>query len=330
VANPLVEVVNLKKEFSLSQKSLRIHAVDGVDLSVERGEIVGLVGESGCGKTTLGRCILRLVEPTSGVVNFDGNDISKIHGEKLRAIRKRMQIVFQDPFASLDPRWRVYEILEEPLRIHNIVPKRERKNEISRLLGNVGLSDDALYRYPHEFSGGQRQRIGIARAVALRPEFVVADEPVSALDVSVRAQVLNLLLKLKQENNISILFIGHDLGVVRQICSRVAVMYLGIVVETADVDCLFDNPRHPYTRALLSAIPSVHNIGGKSAPPSTVFGDVPSPVNIPSGCRFHTRCSFAQEICKNETPKLVGSTLNPAHQTACHFSETIPAYSPAS
>ena len=308
VHNSLIEVTNLKKEFSLSDSNQQVKAVDGVDLTIDRAEIVGLVGESGCGKSTLGRCILRLLEPTSGMVTFKGEDIFKYSGEKLRTMRRQMQIVFQDPFASLDPRWRVYDILEEPLRVHNMVPRNDRKVEVVRLLNDVGLGEDAAYRHPHEFSGGQRQRIGIARSIALRPEFIVADEPVSALDVSVRAQILNLLLKLRQERDISILFIGHDLGVVRQICTRIAVMYLGIVVEIAPADELFENPRHPYTRALLDAIPSIHNIGGSKANKGAVFGDVPSPIDIPSGCRFRSRCAYAQEICRQTVPQLIGDT----------------------
>jgi oligopeptide/dipeptide ABC transporter ATP-binding protein len=322
VPNPLVEVINLKKQFQITAKKQQVHAVDGVSLTVDKGEIVGLVGESGCGKTTLGRCILRLVEPSSGSIIFAGENIAAYKGEQLRTLRRRMQIVFQDPFASLDPRWRVYEILEEPLRVHNMVPPKERKAEVIRLLNDVGLGADAIYRFPHEFSGGQRQRIGIARSIALKPEFLVADEPVSALDVSIRAQILNLLLKLRREKDISILFIGHDLGVVRQICTRIAVMYLGVIVEIALTNDLFENPRHPYTRALLSAIPSIHNVGSASAQKSSVTGDVPSPVDIPSGCRFRTRCQFAQDICTTEIPGLDGDT----HKTACHFAATIPPF----
>jgi len=239
-----------------------------------------------------------------------------------------MQIVFQDPYASLDPRQRVYEIIEEPLRVHNIVPAKDRKAEVIRLLSDVGLGEDSLYRYPHEFSGGQRQRIGIARAIALRPRFIVADEPVSALDVSVRAQVLNLLIKLQQQRGISILFIGHDLGVVRQICSRIAVMYLGIVVELATADELFENPRHPYTRALLSAIPSIHNVGGSASKKLEVSGDVPSPVDIPSGCRFRTRCAFAQDICAQKSPDLLNIAESSHHEVACHFSGSLPLQKP--
>jgi oligopeptide transport system ATP-binding protein len=327
VSNPIVEVLNLKKEFLLS-RSQQVHAVDGVDISVDHGEIVGLVGESGCGKTTLGRCLLRLIEPTSGSIKFDDEDVMTFSGEKLRRIRRQMQIVFQDPLASLDPRWRVNEIIDEPLRVHNIVPSKERPAEIARLLNEVGLGADAAFRFPHEFSGGQRQRIGIARAISLRPKFLVADEPVSALDVSVRAQILNLLLKLRTERQISILFIGHDLGVVRQVCSRIAVMYLGIIVEIATADELFDNPLHPYTRALLSSIPSIHNIGGKSSSVTSVSGEVPSPIDMPSGCRFRTRCSFAQEICAKETPPLSPLDGQLSHRSACHFNKVLPVFYP--
>jgi oligopeptide/dipeptide ABC transporter ATP-binding protein len=325
----LLEITDLRKHYGLTGSHERVRALDGVTLSIEGGEVLGVVGESGCGKTTLGRCILQLVAPTSGTVKFKDRDLGTVKGKELRSVRREMQIIFQDPYASLDPRWRTFEILEEPLRVHNVVPRAERKAEVMRLLADVGLPADAAYRYPHEFSGGQRQRIGIARAIALRPDFLIADEPVSALDVSVRAQILNLLLALQKDKGITILFIGHDLGVVRQISQRVAVMYLGIVVEQADADQLFDNPRHPYTRALLSAIPSIRNIGGKKNTNSTSAGEIPSPIAVPTGCRYHTRCSFAQDICESQVPTLAAITGQSRHSVACHFSETLPTFLPA-
>jgi oligopeptide/dipeptide ABC transporter ATP-binding protein len=326
---PLLEVTDLVKHFPitrstglLSHVTEPLKAVDSVSLTLDAGETLGLVGESGCGKSTLGRCILRLIEPTGGKVTFDGQDIRALSPEAMRQERQAMQIVFQDPFASLNPRMSIGQILEEPLRVHKIIPAAEVRAEVARLLDQVGLPAEASRRFPHEFSGGQRQRVGIARALALRPKMIVADEPVSALDVSIRAQILNLFIRLQRETGVALLFIAHDLGAVRQISRRVAVMYLGKIVELADADELYDNPRHPYTRALLAAVPSIE---GKKPVAEKVEGDVPSPIDIPSGCRFRTRCPFVQPICAEEEPPLAPFDGGPAsHFSACHFAATLP------
>ena len=326
---PLLEVQNLTKRFPLTRQTGpftrvtdQVRAVDGVDLTLEPGETLGLVGESGCGKSTLGRCLLRLIEPTSGTITFDGRDLLALAPEALRQARRDLQIVFQDPFASLNPRMSVGAILEEPLRVHQIVPPGEVRAEVGRLLDRVGLPQTAATRFPHEFSGGQRQRIGIARALSLHPKLIVADEPVSALDVSIRAQILNLFRQVQDDTGVALLFIAHDLGAVRQISHRVAVMYLGKIVETAPGDELYDNPRHPYTRALLAAVPSVD---GVRIAAEKVEGDVPSPIDLPSGCRFRTRCPYAQEVCAQEEPPLAPfSGGPPGHLSACHFAATLP------
>ncbi len=327
---PLLEVQDLTKRFPIhratgpfTQVTDQVRAVDGVDLTVDAGETLGLVGESGCGKSTLGRCLLRLIEPTGGAITFDGKDLRALAPEALRQARREMQIVFQDPFASLNPRMSIGAILEEPLRVHRIVPPKGLRAEVARLLEQVGLPQAAANRYPHEFSGGQRQRVGIARALALRPRFIVADEPVSALDVSIRAQILNLFRQVQAETNVALLFVAHDLGAVRQISHRVAVMYLGKIVETAPADELYDNPRHPYTRALLAAVPSID--GSLRAASEKVEGDVPSPIDIPPGCRFRTRCPHAQPICAETEPPLASFGGGPAgHLSACHFAATLP------
>ncbi len=307
----LLDVVNLQKHFTVGNGVVK--AVDDVTFSISQGETFGLVGESGCGKTTTGRAILRLIEPTAGRVTFDGADILALSPSALRAQRRQMQIVFQDPYASLNPRMTIGEAIAEPLVIHGIGDAASRRDRVAELLGVVGLDGDYIRRYPHEFSGGQRQRIGIARALALNPKFIVADEPVSALDVSVQAQVVNLLQDLQKKFGLTYLFISHGLAVVEHLCARVGVMYLGNLVEVAPTKKLFMQPRHPYTQALLDSIPSPDPTKRRKHAP--LLGDVPSPLNPPSGCRFHPRCPIAKDECKHKAPPL--RDLADGHQVAC-------------
>jgi oligopeptide transport system ATP-binding protein len=324
VSDDLVVVRDLKKYFPitaglLQQKVGDVKAVDGIDFNIRRGETLGLVGESGSGKTTAGRVILRLTDATAGSITFDGRDITHLSRSELRPIRKEMQIIFQDPYASLNPRMTVGDIIGEPLAIHNIAKGKDADVRVQELLRLVGLQPYHANRYPHEFSGGQRQRIGIARALAVSPKFIVADEPVSALDVSIQAQVVNLLQDLQAQLGLTYLFIAHDLSVVRHISTRVAVMYVGKIVEIADRDDLYENPLHPYTQALLSAIPIPDPAVEQRRKRIILTGDIPSPVNPPSGCRFHTRCPVAFERCKVEIP--ANLTYGNGHMAACHWVE---------
>jgi oligopeptide/dipeptide ABC transporter ATP-binding protein len=317
---PLIEVQHLKKYFPirkglLSREVARVHAVDDVTFAVREGETLGLVGESGCGKSTLGRTIVRLLEPTEGSVVFEGRDISKLGRRALRPLRREMQMVFQDPYASLNPRKRVGSIIGTPLKIHG-VERSKRRERVQELLETVGLSPEHYNRYPHEFSGGQRQRIGVARALALNPKLVVADEPVSALDVSIQSQMLNLLGDLQQELRLTYIFIAHDLGVVRHVSNRIAVMYLGKLVELSPAEELYKQPIMPYTEALLSAVPIPDPDLSHQRERIVLQGDVPSPINPPSGCRFHPRCRYMTDICKEVEPPLVD--YGRGHLAACH------------
>ncbi|HLG49828.1 MAG TPA: ABC transporter ATP-binding protein [Reyranella sp.] len=319
---PLLEVRGLQMHFPItegmvvSRKVGEVRAVDGVDFSIARGETLGLVGESGCGKTTTGRCILRLEKPTQGQILYDGKDISRLAQKDLVGLRRRMQVIFQDPYSSLNPRMKVGDIIAEPIRVHGLErDPRRRRDRVRDLLSVCGLDPKFVDRYPHEMSGGQRQRVGIARALAMDPEFIVCDEAVSALDVSIQAQVVNLLEDLRERFRLTYLFIAHDLSVVRHLCQRVAVMYLGRIVEMAESDELFDNPMHPYTQALLSAVPvpDPRVEAGRQFRPAR--GEIPSPINPPSGCVFHPRCPMAVENCRKARPTLRG--MRPGHWVAC-------------
>jgi oligopeptide transport system ATP-binding protein len=318
----LLEVKNLTMYFPISQGIIiqrhtgDVKAVDGLNFFVRRGETLGLVGESGCGKSTTGRSILQLYRPTAGEVMYEGKDLCKMKGETLRRMRRKMQMIFQDPYASLNPRMTVGSIIGEPMEIHNLAKGKEKTEKVQRLLETVGLNPYMANRYPHEFSGGQRQRVGVARALAVEPEFIVCDEPISALDVSIQAQIINLLEQLQQQFNLTYLFIAHDLSVVRHISDRVAVMYLGKIVELSSRDELYFNPLHPYTKALLSAVPIPDpSVEGKRER-IILTGDVPSPVNPPSGCHFHTRCPVVIDICKQVDPEF--RDKGGQHWVACH------------
>ena len=317
--NKIIEVRDLTKHFKveskLGTKVDYVKAVNGVSFDVLEGETLGLVGESGCGKSTTGRLILRLIKPTSGDIYLEGKNINQISDKELRKIRKDIQVVFQNPYSALDPKMTIADILSEPLSIHKIVHKYQYENEVKRLLGLVGLSEKDMRKFPHEFSGGQRQRIGIARAIATKPKFIICDEPVSALDVSVQSQILNLLTDLQSELKVSYLFIAHGLNVIRHMSKKVGVMYLGKIVEIGDVEEIYTNPRHPYTKVLLASAPIPDPTSDRDK--QFVKGEVPSPIHTPTGCAFHPRCEHAMEICKSRTPFL--KNIEAEHKVACHL-----------
>ena len=321
----LVQVRGLKMHFPITQGIViqrqvgAVKAVDGLNFDIFRGETLGLVGESGCGKTTTGRSVLQLYRPTAGTVQFNGEELTKLKGDKLRRMRRQMQMIFQDPYASLNPRMTVGDIIGEPLQVHDILKGQARRDRVQELLKTVGLNPYFVNRYPHEFSGGQRQRIGVARALAVQPEFIVCDEPISALDVSIQAQIINLLEDLQAKFNLTYLFIAHDLSVVRHISDRIAVMYLGKIAELTGRKELYDNPLHPYTRALLSAVPIPDPVVEEQRRRMVLEGDVPSPAHPPAGCNFHTRCPLAMEICSQQEPEF--RDVGGGHWVACHAVE---------
>lgn len=321
-AEILLKVEDLKMHFPIYRGVFQrqvgaVRAVDGISFDVYRGETLGLVGESGCGKSTTGRTILQLYKPTDGQIHFEGADLVTLHGEEMRRMRRKMQMIFQDPYASLNPRMTVEQIVGEPLMVHNVATGKEIEERVKHLLELVGLNPAFSTRYPHEFSGGQRQRVGVARALALQPSFIICDEPISALDVSIQAQVVNLLEELQEQFNLTYLFIAHDLSMVRHISKRVAVMYLGVIVELTDRDELYSSPLHPYTQALLSAVPIPDPVLDAQRKRTILEGDVPSPANPPSGCRFRTRCPIAQSLCAESRPEF--REVKPGHFVACHL-----------
>jgi oligopeptide transport system ATP-binding protein len=326
----IVQIQDLVMHFPITQGILiqrqigAVHAVDGVSLTIPRGKTVGLVGESGSGKSTIGRCLVRLYDPTAGHMYLDGQDLAAVSGGELRALRKRVQMIFQDPFASLDPRMTVGALIAEPMIIQRTGNRRAIRDRAEELLQTVGLNARFVDRYPHEFSGGQRQRIAVARAISVEPEFIIADEPVSALDVSIRAQILNLMAALQRKMGLTYLFVSHDLSVVRHVAQRTAVMYLGKLMEVGDGDDVYVDPLHPYSAALLSAVPIADPQVERQRKRIVLAGDLPSAINIPSGCRFHTRCPLAQPICREQEPPLVDKTGR-GHLAACHFSERVGA-----
>ena len=320
----LLRVENLRKAFKVSSNrpgapKQFLQAVDGISFSIEAGETLGLVGESGCGKSTAGKLLLRLIEPDEGVIRFAGQSVTGMPQRALTALRRDMQMIFQDPFSSLNPRMRVGEIIGEPLTVHKLVQGTDARDQVLALMDKVGLSTEHYDRYPHEFSGGQRQRIGIARTLAVRPRLVVADEPVSALDLSIQAQIVNLLKDLQVEYGLTYLFISHDLGIIEHVCDRVAVMYLGRIVEIAPTAELYGRPRHPYTEALLNAVPVADP--NRHRQKQVLSGEIPSPINPPAGCHFHPRCPYAKELCREQYPALQEQA--PGHQAACHFSQEV-------
>jgi oligopeptide/dipeptide ABC transporter ATP-binding protein len=327
MTQPVLKIEGLQKHFAtttggaFSKVKGTVKAVDGIDLEIYAGQTIGLVGESGCGKTTAGRTILKLYEPTGGKITFEGQDITNLTPKQMKPLRSQMQMIFQDPFASLNPRHTVGTIIGAAFDIQGITPEGGVEAEVQRLMARVGLNPEHINRYPHEFSGGQRQRIGVARAIALKPKLIVADEPVSALDVSIQAQVVNLLEDLQDEFNMAYIFVAHDLSVVQHISDRVIVMYLGKVMEEADKVDLFTHPRHPYTKALLSAVPVADPIKGRKRERIILQGDLPSPVNPPAGCVFNTRCWKAQDKCRTEVPQLMQIGTDPTHRIACHYPE---------
>jgi oligopeptide/dipeptide ABC transporter ATP-binding protein len=327
MTQPVLKIEGLQKHFptttggAFSKVKAMVKAVDGIDLEIYPGQTIGLVGESGCGKTTAGRTILKLYEPTGGKITFEGQDITNLTPKQMKPLRSQMQMIFQDPFASLNPRHTVGTIIGAAFDIQGVTPEGGVEAEVQRLMARVGLNPEHINRYPHEFSGGQRQRIGVARAIALKPKLIVADEPVSALDVSIQAQVVNLLEDLQDEFNMAYIFVAHDLSVVQHISDRVIVMYLGKVMEEAEKVDLFTHPRHPYTKALLSAVPVADPIKGRKRERIILQGDLPSPVNPPAGCVFNSRCWKAQDKCRTEVPQLMQIGTDPTHRIACHYPE---------